>query len=164
LNPTTATWPGRCCVPNTTPLMWSLIEALQVRLQGITVANGCRTDIGNSIGVERDQFDDAAEHAVIYTTHIGDGQGNTGPRRVRQLELSIEPSVPTTIAADGSSNAHQRMHEIIADIEDALASPDAVSVSGVLNVKVTEVTVVDEPNGMAVIAASIITTVEVILP
>lgn len=148
---------------NTTPLMWQLILALQTRLQTITTANAYRTDIGGSVYVENQQFDDALEHVVIYTTHIGDGDGNAGPRRVRQLELSIEPSVPTTVASDGSTNAHQRMHEIIADIEDALSAPGAVTVSGALNVKVNEATIVDEPNGLPVIAASVMVTVEVLL-
>lgn len=145
---------------NTTPRAWQLVLAVQARLQGITQANGYRTDIGTDVSVEHVQWADAGEHIAIYTTQITDGDGNVAPRRVRTLELSIEPSVPTTVDSDGTTNAHQRMHQIIADIEDALAAPDAVSVSNALDVRVSEVHIVDEPNGFPVVAASVLVQVD----
>lgn len=145
---------------NATPITWQLIDALKQRLQGITVANGYRTDIGTDVTTERVQWGDGAAHLAIFTLGIKKGDGDNATRRVRTLTLSIEPSVPTTVQADGSTDAQQRMHQIIADVEDALVAPDAVTVPGALKVRVAEVQVVDEPEGILAIVAAILVDVE----
>lgn len=142
------------------PRAWQLIAAVQARLQGITVAAGYRTDIGTDVAVEFKQRDDAGEHIDIFTTDIKKGPGDNSTRRVRTLQLSIEPSVPITIGSDGSSNAHQRMHQIIGDIEDALVAPDAVSINGALDVRVSDIMVEDDPVGLQVIAAAVLVDVD----
>ena len=140
---------------NTTPKPWLLVQAVQARLQGISVANGYRTDLGAHVAVEAQQYEDTDQHLTIYTVGISPGKNNQRDRRVRELQLSLEMSVPVVIGIDGVANDHATVHQAIADVEDALFDAGRITVVGALEAYVGDISVIDRPNGLAYTAAAL---------
>jgi hypothetical protein len=142
-------------VPNTpaTPKPWLILQALEAALQQITVANGYRTDIGSTVSLEKVQDPaDVTEAIVIYSGPITkpDEPDNRNTRiKTREFEIIIEAAVPVTMDA-GVVPAHQRMHDILEDIEQAL-SPDVPSTPGAIPPVFRETIWADRPAGLAAI-------------
>lgn len=98
------------------PKPWLTILALQAQLQGITQANGYLTDAGASVWTEPAQRDESIALGVsIATQHIDRWTGERPNKRGRDLLLTLEAAIPTTL-----DNAHQLAHQLIEDVEACL--------------------------------------------
>lgn len=100
-------------------LSWQAVQAVAARLPQITVANGYRTDAGNSVLTEQVQADPGrgpVERLSVYldraarTPSTFEGDDWT-------LQLVVEADVPSTRA-----DAQQRAHAVMADVFDLFPS------------------------------------------
>lgn len=100
-------------------LSWQAVQAVAARLPQITVANGYRTDAGNSVLTEQLQADPGrgpVERLSVYldraarTPSTFEGDDWT-------LQLVVEADVPSTRA-----DAQQRAHAVMADVFDLFPS------------------------------------------
>lgn len=100
-------------------LSWQAVQAVAARLPQITVANGYRTDAGNSVLTEQVQADPGrgpVERLSVYldraarTPSTLEGDDWT-------LQLVVEADVPSTRA-----DAQQRAHAVMADVFDLFPS------------------------------------------
>src|SRR5690242_12878967 len=123
--PTTAWWWSARSMPDTpaTPKPWLILQALETALQQITVANGYRTDIGQTVSLEKVQNPaDVTEAITLYSSALTrqDEANNHNTRiKTREFEFIIEAAVPVAMDS-GIVPAHRRMHDIIEDIEQSL--------------------------------------------
>lgn len=108
-----------------TPRPWAILAALQLRLQGITVDGGYRTDAGSDVRLEGEQFvAGAADRLVLYagnTVRPDDARA----RGEREFTLIIEGYTSTDAAT-----AQQQIVAMAEDVEQALDGfvpmPDAL--------------------------------------
>ena len=100
-------------------LSWQAVQAVAARLPQITVANGYRTDAGNSVLTEQLQADPGrgpVERLSVYldraarTPSTLEGDDWT-------LQLIVEADVPSNRA-----DAQQRAHAVMADVFDLFPS------------------------------------------
>lgn len=138
------------------PRSWDILQAAQTRLATIRIAAGYRTDIGARVVLEPAQYN--AGDPVVLTLHstaIKAGAGDSAARPVRDLEFTAEATVPVTLA-----DAHHHAHQIVADVQDALRDPLALAGHRALPVHWSDVTFLDRPEGLAVIAVQIALSAE----
>jgi hypothetical protein len=141
-----------------TPKPWAILQAIETALQQISTANGYRTDIGATVSLEKVQNPaDVAEGITLYSDALTrpDEPDNRNTRiKTREFELIIEAAVPVTMAS-GVVPAHQRMHDIIEDIEQAFAA-GVPSTPGAIPAEFREVIFADRPQGLAAVVAQYI--------
>lgn len=131
-----------------TPRPWQILQAAQARLQGISVADGFRTNAGADVRLEPSADALSAPRLTLYTAAMV--KPNEAPRvsGEREFTLIIEAAVPTAI-----DNAHQLVIAIAEDIEDRLAGivlmPDALPLS------FEESLFLDRPDGVAAMVAQL---------
>ncbi|HEX7113200.1 MAG TPA: hypothetical protein VF216_12210 [Mizugakiibacter sp.] len=141
-----------------TPKPWQILQTVATRLGGITQANGYRTDIGATVLLEGPQDDEAdAERIVLYSTGIRRIENDRPDRKGRVFEFVIEASVPCMVAA-GVVPAHARMHDIVADVEQALDT--YLQQPTALPARVEDVVFLGRESGLSVVAAQIACSVE----
>lgn len=140
------------------PKPWLIILALQAQLQGITIANGYRTDAGNAVWTEPKQRNESAALGIgIATQHIDRWQGERPNKRGRELALTVECAISTSL-----DNAHQLAHQLIADVEDCLEKNTAAiagvlsAVPGVLTFEVESSEVANQPEGAPFIGVAMV--------
>lgn len=140
------------------PKPWLIILALQAQLQGITMANGYRTDAGNAVWTEPAQRDASIALGIsIATQHIDRWQGERPNKRGRELLLTVEAAISTSL-----DNAHQLAHQLIGDIEDCLEKNLGMlagvlaAVPGVLTFEVESSEVANQPEGAPFIGVAMV--------
>jgi hypothetical protein len=132
---------------------WAIIQALKIQLQTITVANGYNTDAGLNVwDTEGQRTDDNALGIMIYSEAItGPGVDVERPKKaVREIGLLLECSITTDL-----DTAQPQIHNIIEDIEvclDAYAAGYLTSSRPSSSMHLTDVAILDRPEGMAVVA------------
>lgn len=131
------------------PKPWAILQAVQARLQGITVANGYNTDAGADVRLERSENAPTAPLITLYSASlIGD---NDRVRGQREFTLIAEAAVPTAMA-----NAHQLVVAITDDIETAL---DAwLPLPGALPLQFQEAVYLDTPDGLPAMVSQVLLT------
>lgn len=123
-------------------------QALQLRLQGITIANGYRTDAGADVRLEPSSLA-AGTRITLYsggTTRTDGGNANE-----REFTLIVEAVVPTDL-----ENAAALVDAIAEDIEQAL---DAyLPMPGALPLRFQESLILERPDGVPAMAAQLMFT------
>ena len=100
-------------------LSWQAVQAVATRLPLITVANGYRTNAGNSVLTEQLQADPgrgAVERLSVYLDRAARAP-STLEGDDWTLQLVVEADVPSTRA-----DAQQRAHAVMADVFDLFPS------------------------------------------
>jgi hypothetical protein len=131
-----------------TPRSWAILQALQTRLQTITVAGGYRTDAGADVRLEPSQLG-AGARITLYSG----GTAATDPanRAEREFTLVAEAVVPTDL-----DDAHALVVAIAEDIEQAL---DAYApMPNALPLRFQESLILDRPEGMPAMAVQLMFT------
>lgn len=127
-----------------TPRIWQILQALQLRLQDITVANGFRTDAGADVRLERTQETPDGAYLTLYSGSKLRPDGAS--KNEREFSLVVEAVVPVAL-----TNAHQLIVAITEDIEDALDAylqqPFALPLS------FSESVYLDAPDGLPAMAS-----------
>ena len=141
------------------PKPWLIVLALQSQLQGITVANGYRTDAGNAVWTEPAQRNSSVALGIsIATQHIDRWPGERPNKRGRDLLLTIEAAISTDL-----DNAHQLAHQLIGDVEDCLeknaANGALPGVPGAKPFEVESSEIANQPEGAPFIGVVIIVSV-----
>ncbi|GAB3335299.1 hypothetical protein [Marilutibacter aestuarii] len=127
-----------------TPIPWAILQAIQARLQVISIANGYHTDAGEDVRIEPSKTDSDAPLITIYSGSIvGD---NERVRGQREFALIIEAQVPV-----GFDNAHALVVAMTDDIEAAL--DQWLPLPGALPLHWLEAVYLDRPEGMPVMAS-----------
>lgn len=130
---------------------WAIKQALQVRLQQITVAGGYRTDAGADVRLERSQLETQAPRITIFSGGtVGKGRAQ---RNQREFTLIVEAVVPVDI-----DDAAFLTDAIAEDIEDALDM--YVAMPAALPLAFEESLFLDRPDGMPVSAVQVMFTTE----
>lgn len=131
------------------PRPWVILQQLARRLGQIRTAAGYRTDVGERVWLEPAQHpQDEAIGLTLATLAIE----HDADRRQHRLRAIIEAALPTTL-----QDAHATAHGIAADLEDALALP--LPLPTALPVQLHELTFLDRPEGLPVIAVQAIVSV-----
>jgi hypothetical protein len=142
-----------------TPKPWTILQALETALQQITLANGYRTDIGTTVSMENTQDpEDTAEGITLFSLELvrpAIASNHNTAIRDREFTFVIEAATPCN-TTNGVVPAHQRMHLIIEDIEQALTPVPGAA--GSIPPQFAEVKFLDRPEGIPVVAAQIIMT------
>lgn len=131
---------------------WSIIGALAAQLSTITVANGYLTDAGLNVWTTDHQRPSAdALGLMIYSESIvGPGlDRERAGKPVRDFGMLVESAIGTDL-----DDAQQQIHAIIEDVEtciEALAR-QPLALPGLTSLHVTDVAILDRPEGAAVIA------------
>lgn len=140
-----------------TPKPWLTLLAIQTALQGIRTAAGYRTDIGANVSLEETQGPaDTTEGITLYSlalTRPDEPDNANAAVKTREFEFTIEPVTPITMTG-GVVAAHQRMHDIIEDIEQALTV--VPSTPGAIPAKFREVVFATRPAGLNAVMAQYI--------
>lgn len=140
-----------------TPKPWLTLLAIQTTLQDIRIANGYRTDIGADVALEEVQDPaDTTERLTIYTlalTRPDEPDNHNAAVKTREFEFAIEAITPLTMTVDVVA-AHQRMHDIIEDIEQALTV--VPSTPGAIPARFREAVFATRPAGLSAVAAQYI--------
>lgn len=100
-------------------LSWQAVQAVAARLPQITVANGYRTDAGNSVLTEQLQADPGrgpVERLSVYLDRAARAP-STLEGDDWTLQLIVEADVPSNRA-----DAQQRAHAVMADVFDLFPS------------------------------------------
>jgi len=142
-----------------TPKPWLILQALESALQRITIANGYRTDIGITVSLENTQDpEDTSEGITLFTLDLTRPENpNNHNTAIRDRELMFVIEAATPINTDnGVVRAHQRMHEIIEDIEQALTPVPGAA--GSIPAQFSEAKFLERPRGVSVVAAQYIMT------
>lgn len=95
---------------------WQAVQAVADRLPLITVANGYRTNAGNSVHVEQLQADTergAVERLSVYLDRVLREPTTLGGNHDWTLQLVVQADLPSTRA-----DAQQRAHAAMADVFD----------------------------------------------
>lgn len=138
------------------PRAWQIITALDAALSDIRIASGYLTDAGMNVWTEPAQRTDTDALGIsIMTTGIARMDGERPDKRGRILTLALEAAIPAT-----QDNAHQLANQLIEDLEVALASfttsqQSAQGVAQALPVSIGDITVLDRPEGLAVIGVHV---------
>lgn len=133
------------------PRSWELLQALASMLAKIRTQNGYHSDIGQSVWMEPAQRteDDAIGLTV---TSLGIMRDEAQPMgKHRELRVLLEAAYPTTL-----DDAHQRAHELIADIKDVLDSDSGMPEA--LPARFEEAVILDRPEGLPVIVVQVMLT------
>ena len=99
---------------------WQAVQAVAERLPLITVANGYRTDAGNSVLVEQVQADPGrgpVERVSVYLDRAARTPSTLFEGEDWTLQLVVEADVPSA-----RTDAHQRAHAVMADVFDLFPS------------------------------------------
>lgn len=100
-------------------ITWQAVQAVADRLPLITVANGYRTNAGNSVLTEQLQADPgrgAVERLSVYLDRIA-REPATLTGEDWTLQLIVQADVESNVA-----NAQQRAHAVMADVFDLFPS------------------------------------------
>lgn len=131
---------------------WAIILALQAQLQTITVANGYLTDVGQNVWTTDAQRPSAdALGLMIYSESIVGVQGQRPGKPARAFGLLVEAAIGTDL-----DDAQQQIHNIIEDV-DACFSAYAKQQAATPHMQATpmsvsDIAILDRPEGAAVIA------------
>lgn len=97
-------------------ITWQAVQAVAERLPLITVANGYRTDAGNSVLVEQLQADPGrgtVERLSVYLDRVLREPTTLDGGAEWTAQLVVQADVPST-----RSDAQQRAHAVMADVFD----------------------------------------------
>lgn len=130
---------------------WAIITALAAQLATITVANGYLTDAGNNVWTTDHQRTEALG-LMIYSESIVGAPGSERPGKpVRDFGILIEAQIGTAL-----NDAQQQIHALIEDVDTCLAAYarqlDAKPGHLGIGMAVTDIAILDRPEGAAVIA------------
>lgn len=131
-----------------TPRPWAILQALQLRLQQISVAGGYRTDAGADVRLEPSQLEAGARITLYSGGTVATDPANRGER---EFTLIAEAVVPTTI-----DDAHAQVVAIAEDIEQALDT--FAPMPGALPLRFHESLILDRPDGVPAMAAQLMFT------
>ena len=93
---------------------WQAVQAVAEALQAITVANGYRTNAGNSVLVEQVQADPArgaVERLSVYLDRVARTPASLDGMADWVLQLIVDADVPSSRA-----DAQQQAHAVMADV------------------------------------------------
>lgn len=93
---------------------WQAVQAVAEALQAITVANGYRTNAGNSVLVEQVQADPArgaVERLSVYLDRVARTPASLDGMADWVLQLIVDADVPSNRA-----DAQQQAHAVMADV------------------------------------------------
>lgn len=131
-----------------TPRSWAILQALQQRLQQISLAGGYRTDAGADVRLEPSSLGPGTR-ITLYSG--GTAAPDPANRGEREFTLIAEAVVSTDL-----DNAHELVVAIAEDIEQALdvfaPMPQA------LPLRFQESLILDRPDGMPCMAAQLMFT------
>jgi CTP:molybdopterin cytidylyltransferase MocA len=128
-----------------TPRTWSIMQALQARLQQILIANGYRTDAGADVRLEKSQLA-PAPRLTLYAQQVTHPDGTL--RNEREFTVIVEATVPVEL-----DTAQELIVAIVEDIEDALDG--FVAMPNALPLAFHESLFLDCPEGMPAMAAQL---------
>jgi len=96
-------------------ISWQAVQAVAIRLPQITVANGYRTNAGNSVLTEQVQADPGRGQVERLSVYLD--RAARAPSTLQAgdwtFQIIVEADVPST-----RSNAQQRAHAVMADVFD----------------------------------------------
>jgi len=122
---------------------WAILQALQLRLQGITVANGYRTNAGADVRLERSKLGPGTR-ITLYSGGTVRGEAHNE----REFTLVAEAAVQTD-----TDDEHELVVAVAEDIEQAL---DAyLPMPGALPLAFQESMILDSPDGVPAMVAQI---------
>lgn len=101
-------------------ISWQAVAAVAARLPQITVANGYRTNAGNTVLTEQLQADPArgpVERLSVYLDRAARAPSTLFEGEDWTLQLVVEADVPSSRA-----DAQQRAHAVMADVFDLFPS------------------------------------------
>lgn len=133
-----------------TPRTWTILQALQLRLQGISVAGGYRTDAGDDVRLEPSDVVGAAPSITLYsgaTTRPDDARA----QGEREFTLIVEAQVPVALG-----NAHAVAVALAEDVEQALDG--YVPMPEAMPLRFQESLFLDRPDGVAAMVVQIMFT------
>lgn len=100
------------------PVSWLAVLAIKTLVEGITIANGYRTDLGQgAIVVDDSQLPEGAEPITIIDASTFDGLKTTRSRLDSDMTISIEFCIPRGV---GTTNPKLLAHRGRADLISAL--------------------------------------------
>lgn len=132
-----------------TPRSWAILQALQARLQQISVSNGYRTEAGDDVRLEPSQLG-GAPSITLYSAATTRPEDARSPGE-REFTLIVEAQVPVAL-----DDAHALVVAIAEDIEQALETylPQPLA----LPLQFQESLYLDRPDGVAAMAAQVMFT------
>jgi hypothetical protein len=128
-----------------TPRTWSIMQALQARLQQILIANGYRTDAGADVRLEKSQLG-TGTRLTVYAGQVTHPDGTL--RNEREFALVVEGTVPVEL-----EDAQQQIIALAEDVEEAFDT--FVPMPGALPLTFHESLFLDCPEGMPAMAVQL---------
>src|SRR5687768_11785333 len=98
------------------PSSWTALAAFETCLQAISIANGYHTDAGATVTREPHQIPATAGVAVAV---ILEGKGPATDPAVLRTHRLATVVIAAKVDSDGITDAQQRLHELMDDIEQA---------------------------------------------
>lgn len=128
---------------------WQIMQALQARLQEISIAGGYRTDAGDDVRLEPNALADAPRLTIYSASTLRPDDARTPGER--EFTVIVEALVPVSF-----NDAHAQVVAIAEDVEQALDAylpqPNA------LPLRFQESMYLDQPDGMPAMAAQLMFT------
>lgn len=139
-------------MPNTTPVTWQVVDAVRTQLTTLTTANGYRTNIGNSVSMERAQAveSDAPFAAVLMPNW--DFSDAALANSMRRCTVLVQVTVPATY-----TSAQEEAHKAAEDVFEVFPIHERVALSGGSECQVvpSSVEILDRPDGIEATVAQI---------
>lgn len=123
-----------------TPRTWAILQALQLRLQGITVVGGYRTDAGDDVRLEPSDLGDVPSITLFSGATTRPDDARTAGER--EFTLIVEAQVPA-----GLDDAHSLTVAVAEDVEQALDG--YVPMPEALPLRFQESLFLERPDGVA---------------
>ncbi|MFK2904572.1 hypothetical protein ISP17_11400 [Dyella ginsengisoli] len=142
-------------IVTTTSRSWQQITNLAAVLQGISLANGYLTDVGQNIWTTDNQrTDENALGIMLYSGDITSSPAERPAKAEREIEIYAEVAIATD-----QDDAHQQIHSVIEDVERCVttyakaqfAQPSVPTTP----LRVGSIKILDRPEGASVIVAVI---------
>jgi hypothetical protein len=148
-----------------TPKPWLTLQAIAASLQKIRTPTYW-SDLGATVSLEKTQSaaDGSLEEITLYSSALSrpeEAQNQNAAIKTREFEFIIEVTAPIKMS-NGVVPAHERIHQLIEDIERALEvdedgnAASVASTPGAIPAQFREVVFADRPAGLQAIVAQYI--------
>lgn len=140
----------------TEPVSYRLLEAVQARLQGISIANGYRTDVGDNVVIDAPYLAEGADVCFITSgAHTPTPASSTPRVRSGDVVINIEVVIPVA-RATAQRDAHRVRADVLrALIDTAIDLPRDADGSAATSLRITGDQILTRPEGAAAIVVQI---------
>lgn len=139
-------------MPSTTPVTWQVLDAIRTQITTLTTGNGYRTNIGNSVSLERAQaVESDAPFAAVLMPNWDFSDVALG-NNMRRCTVIVQITVPATYA-----NAQQEAHKAAEDVFEVFPITERIALASGYECQVTPsaVEILDRPDGIEATVAQV---------